>query len=282
MGTPNTKSCCHNLCFSLLSIIISITSNEPWNTKNGSKSTNHRSQTMTFWTRLSKVLFPKRFNKMIDGSEKCKHQLTFELQNSHVFEKYSKSNHRENPRKLLKWAWCQVKGSLRREVTVGYELCKIYQRPNQQTASQIFWDWSFWEALFIFQTSHNVPTFYFTIIYSIFQTNDYNISNPSTQWNITSVDMSTLRTLNTLLQNWDWISHNFKGEAQRFLVAYGIASSVFFKSKWSLWRCTIPHQQREVWFAHSTPTENFYKILAINPLRPKCDQNHHSSNNIKT
>ena len=38
------------------------------NTQNGSKSTNHSSQTMTFWTRLSKVLFPKRFFKMIDGS----------------------------------------------------------------------------------------------------------------------------------------------------------------------------------------------------------------------
>ena len=39
------------------------------NTQNGSKSTNHKSQTMTFWTRLSKVLFPKRSVKMIDGSE---------------------------------------------------------------------------------------------------------------------------------------------------------------------------------------------------------------------
>ena len=37
------------LRFSLLSIIITISSNEPWN--DGSKSTNHKSQTMTFWTR---------------------------------------------------------------------------------------------------------------------------------------------------------------------------------------------------------------------------------------
>ena len=61
------------------------------NTQNGSKSTNHRSQTMTFWTRLSKVLFPKRFVKMIDGSEKPKRQLAFELQSSRVFEKLSNS-----------------------------------------------------------------------------------------------------------------------------------------------------------------------------------------------
>ena len=54
------------LRFSLSSIIITITSNEPWNTEtqNGSKSTNHRSQ--TFWTCLGKVLFAKRSVKMID------------------------------------------------------------------------------------------------------------------------------------------------------------------------------------------------------------------------
>ena len=52
------------------------------NTRNGSKSTNHRSQTLTFSTRLSKVLFPKRSVKMIDGSEKRKCQLVFELQTS--------------------------------------------------------------------------------------------------------------------------------------------------------------------------------------------------------
>ena len=49
------------------------------NTQNGSKWTNHRSQTMTFWTHLSKVLFPERSSKMIDSSEKRKHQLAFEL-----------------------------------------------------------------------------------------------------------------------------------------------------------------------------------------------------------
>ena len=46
-------------CFSLPSIIIRITSNQPWNTntRNGSKSPNHKSQTMTFWIRWSKLLF---------------------------------------------------------------------------------------------------------------------------------------------------------------------------------------------------------------------------------
>ena len=45
---------------------------------------------MTFWTRYSKVLFPKIYAKMIDGSETVKRQLAFELQNSRVFEKRSK------------------------------------------------------------------------------------------------------------------------------------------------------------------------------------------------
>ena len=37
------------------------------NTQNRSKYTNHKSQTMTFWTCWSKLLFPKRSAKMIDG-----------------------------------------------------------------------------------------------------------------------------------------------------------------------------------------------------------------------
>ena len=56
------------------------------NTQTGSKSTNHRSQTMTFWTCLSKVLFPNRSAKMIDGSEKRKRQLAFELESSRFFK----------------------------------------------------------------------------------------------------------------------------------------------------------------------------------------------------
>ena len=45
---------------------------------------------MIFWTRLSKVLFPKRSAKMIDGTGKLKRQLAFELHSSRVFEKRSK------------------------------------------------------------------------------------------------------------------------------------------------------------------------------------------------
>ena len=80
------------LHFSLPSIITTITSNKPWNTethKTDRKFTNHQSQAMTFWTCWSKFLFPERSAKMIDGSEKRKRQLAFELWNSHVFEKRS-------------------------------------------------------------------------------------------------------------------------------------------------------------------------------------------------
>ena len=49
---------------------------------------------MTFWTRWSKVLFPKRSVKMIEGSEKRNPRLAFKLQNSHVCEKPSKSQNR--------------------------------------------------------------------------------------------------------------------------------------------------------------------------------------------
>jgi len=60
------------------------------NTQNGSKSTNHKSQTMTFLTRRSKRLCPMKSAKMIDGSEKRKRQLALELlQRSLVFEKCS-------------------------------------------------------------------------------------------------------------------------------------------------------------------------------------------------
>ena len=77
------------LRFSLPSIIITITSNEPWNTESTKRIEIRQSQTMTFWTRWSKLLFPKRCAKMIDGSEKRKRQLAFELQNSSVYENRS-------------------------------------------------------------------------------------------------------------------------------------------------------------------------------------------------
>ena len=49
-----------------------------------------QSQTMTFWTCLSKVLFSNRCTKMNDGSEKRKHQFAFDLQSSCVFEEHIK------------------------------------------------------------------------------------------------------------------------------------------------------------------------------------------------
>ena len=42
------------------------------NKPNGLKSINHKSQTMTYLTRSSKHVFPKRSAKMIDGTEKPK------------------------------------------------------------------------------------------------------------------------------------------------------------------------------------------------------------------
>ena len=61
------------------------------NTQNGSKSTNLKSQTMTYWTRWSKLLSPKGSAEVINSSENSiKRQLAFELQNLHVYEKHSK------------------------------------------------------------------------------------------------------------------------------------------------------------------------------------------------
>ena len=42
------------------------------NKQNGSKSTNHKSETMNFWTRTSTHVFPKRSAKMIDGTKNTK------------------------------------------------------------------------------------------------------------------------------------------------------------------------------------------------------------------
>ena len=75
--------------FSLSSIIITMMEKQRTlkqrNAQNGSKSANHKSQTITFLKR--KLLFPKRSAKIIDGSEKRKRQSAFELQNLRVFWK---------------------------------------------------------------------------------------------------------------------------------------------------------------------------------------------------
>ena len=59
------------------------------NTQNRSKSTCHKSQTMNFWTRWSKLLFPKRSRQR---------QLAIELQNSRVFEKRSNAQNNNSAR----------------------------------------------------------------------------------------------------------------------------------------------------------------------------------------
>ena len=59
------------------------------NTQNELKSTNHKSQTTTFWTIRVKFCFLRGPIKMIDSSKKRNHHLAFELQNSHVCEKRS-------------------------------------------------------------------------------------------------------------------------------------------------------------------------------------------------
>ena len=60
----------------------------------GLKCTNHKKWPLE---PVEVNLFPKRSTKMIDGSEKRKHQLAFKFQNSRVFEKHSKV--------LLAWTW---------------------------------------------------------------------------------------------------------------------------------------------------------------------------------
>ena len=75
------------LCLSLPSIIITITSNEPWNRETHKTDRNPQITNHDLLNPWSKVLFPKRSVKMIDSSEKRNRRLGSELQNSHVCEK---------------------------------------------------------------------------------------------------------------------------------------------------------------------------------------------------
>ena len=80
------------LRFSLVSIIITITSNEPWNTETHKTDRNPpitKHKPWPFEPVKVKFCFFKRSVKMIDGSQKANRQLAFELQNSHVCEKRS-------------------------------------------------------------------------------------------------------------------------------------------------------------------------------------------------
>ena len=76
------------LCLSLPSIIITITSNEPWNRETHKTDRNPQITNHDLLNPWSKLLFPKRSVKMIDSSEKRNRRLASELQNcSHVCEK---------------------------------------------------------------------------------------------------------------------------------------------------------------------------------------------------
>ena len=78
------------LCLSLPSIIITITSNEPWNRETHKTDRNPQITNHDLLNPWSKVLFPKRSVKMIYSSEKRNRRLASELQNSHICEKCSK------------------------------------------------------------------------------------------------------------------------------------------------------------------------------------------------
>ena len=54
------------------------------NKPNESKSTNHKSQTMTFWTRSGNHVFPEMSAKIIDRTEKPKIALKFEKRHSAI------------------------------------------------------------------------------------------------------------------------------------------------------------------------------------------------------
>ena len=75
------------LCLSLPSIIITITSKEPWNWETHKTDRNPQITNHDLLNPWSKVLFPKRSVNMIDSSEKCNRRLGSELQYSHVCEK---------------------------------------------------------------------------------------------------------------------------------------------------------------------------------------------------
>ena len=59
---------------------------ETRNKQNGSKSTNHESQAVTFWTRASNHVFPKRSAKMIDGTGKTRNPSKRETTNFAITE----------------------------------------------------------------------------------------------------------------------------------------------------------------------------------------------------
>ena len=85
MRTLNFKSHLHKCVFHCCQSLSTIRMKQR-NTQNGSKYTQQKSQTMTFWACWSKTLFPKRSGEMIDSIKKHIRHLGYKLQNSHVFE----------------------------------------------------------------------------------------------------------------------------------------------------------------------------------------------------
>ena len=81
------------LHFSLPSIIITITSNEPWNTETHKTDRNQPITNHKPWpfepVKVKFCFLLKRSVKMIDSGKKSNRQLAFEFQNSHVCEKRS-------------------------------------------------------------------------------------------------------------------------------------------------------------------------------------------------
>ena len=93
--------------FSPPSIVITITSNEPWNketpkTDRNQPITNHK----PFGAVQVNFCFLKTSAKMIDGGEKLKRQLLFELQNSRVLKISVRRN------KFNKQQLCAIHGAL--------------------------------------------------------------------------------------------------------------------------------------------------------------------------
>lgn len=70
------------------------------NTRNGLKSTNDKSQTMTFEPVKVKFCFLRVPWRWLVAATKPNHQLAFELQNSHVCEKRSNMSHRKRVQTL--------------------------------------------------------------------------------------------------------------------------------------------------------------------------------------
>ena len=108
--------------FSLPSIIITITSNEPWNRE--THKTNQNPPITNY-----KPLFPRRSAKMFDGSEKRKRQLAFERHNSRVFEKLSNWCHSflvvvSSSRHKLPWGLWFLEGLVHLAHRVGPKCAK--------------------------------------------------------------------------------------------------------------------------------------------------------------